>query len=91
MNSKIFSDEISPREESLSLRYGLYLVLVLVGCELLSMSVRHHFVNLMAYLAVLAIYFLKYFDAAYMRTVLLTLSIAIIADLLWLFLHAPVL
>ena len=89
-SSRIFADEASPREESLTLQYALYLVVLLLACELFCMFVRHHFINLMAYLSVLAIYFLNYFDAAYMKTVLAAVGIATVSDLAWLMLHSQV-
>lgn len=48
---------------------------------------KHHFTSLLAYLSVLAIYFLGYFDQYYMKFVKVMLLVAIILDLIWLFVN----
>ena len=54
------------------------------------MQVRDHFMNLIVYTAIVCIFFLGYFDRTYIMAVLLMLSAAIILDLAWLILMAPV-
>jgi hypothetical protein len=65
-------------------------VVVLLLCELFCMFVRHHFINLIAYLSVLAIYCLSYFEASYIKAVLGCISVAGGADVGWLLLHSKV-
>jgi xanthine/uracil permease len=58
--------------------------------ELFCMYVRHHFMNTLAYLAIISIFLLNYFDKNYMRFTLITTAIAVGCDLLWLISHSDV-
>lgn len=48
---------------------------------------KHHFLSLLAYLAVFGIFFLGYFDQHYIRFVLITLVVSVLLDLAWLFVN----
>ena len=54
------------------------------------MFVRHHFINILAYLAALSIYFLNYFDSTYIKVVLITIFVAVLSDICWFALHSRV-
>lgn len=88
--SQIFTDTASSRQESTSLKVVLIIVLVLFGCEILGMFVRHHFLNFLAYLAVLSIFALNYFDRLYLRFTEVILTVSFVLDLLWVITHSGV-
>lgn len=61
-----------------------------VAFELILMFVKPHFIALLAYLAVLSIYLLNYFDRPHVYTALLLLIASASLDFLWVILQADV-
>lgn len=51
---------------------------------------KHHFLSMLAYVAVLAIFLMNYFDKAYIRATLSLLAASIFLDFLWVLLQADV-
>jgi hypothetical protein len=51
---------------------------------------KHHFLSLLAYVAVLSIFMLNYFDKTYIRVTLYLLIISIFFDFLWIIVQADV-
>lgn len=58
--------------------------------ELILMYHRHHFYDLVVYLAVLGIFMLNYFDMYYIRFCLGMLALGMLLDLVWVILNADV-
>ena len=54
------------------------------------MFIRHHFLNLFAYLLVLSIFLLNFFDKTYLKTVIYSLALAILSDFTWIIVEANV-
>lgn len=81
--SGFFADEPSNREESSSLRWTLIITLVIFLIEVILMFHRDHFLNILVYISILAIFFLNYFDQLYIRFCLVCLMVAIILDFIW--------
>lgn len=54
------------------------------------MFLKHHFLSMMAYMAVNSIFFLNYFDKTFIRITLYLLAGSIFFDLLWVILQADV-
>ena len=90
-SSGIFQEVPSNREESTSLRLVLIITCLAFLFELVCMFLRHHFLNSLAYLAVIGIFFLNYFDKNYIRVCLALLGISIILDIVWAIEEAKVL
>jgi hypothetical protein len=72
------------------LKFVMMFTLIGLLVECLVMFHKHHFFSLLALLAVLAIFFLNYFDQSYMRFVLVNLIVSIVLDVVWLIFHAGV-
>ena len=68
----------------------MILTIVMLCLEFLCMQARDHFMNLMVYTAIICTFFLGYFDRTYMKSILIMLVIAMVLDLAWLIIMAPV-
>jgi hypothetical protein len=47
------------------------------------MFVRHHFVNILALMMILAIFLLNYFDKLYIRGCIVALVTSVVLDIFW--------
>lgn len=61
-----------------------------VAFELILMFVKPHFIALLAYVAVLSIYLLNYFDRPHVYTTLVLMAVSAFLDFLWVILQANV-
>ena len=82
--SGIFDTIPSTSETSLSLKIALIVTFVLIALELILMFHKHHFYNLIVYCLVLAVFFLNYFDATYVKFLLANILLSMILDIVWL-------
>lgn len=61
-----------------------------VAFELILMFVKPHFIALLAYVAVLSIYLLNYFDRIHVYTTMALLAVSANLDFVWVILQANV-
>jgi len=47
------------------------------------MFVKHHFLSMLTYLAILGIFMLNYFDKFYIRSCLILTAISVVLDFIW--------
>ncbi len=74
----------------MSLKITLITTILIFLVELILMFHKHHFYNILVYIAILAIFFMNYFDKHYMKFCLVNLGIATILDFIWLIVQADV-
>ena len=86
----IFAKEYNTNSSGTDLKVVYILNWILLCIELILMFHKHHFYSLLAFLAVLAIFVLNYFDNKYMKFVLANLGISCLLDLVWMFVLANV-
>lgn len=89
-NSEIFTATPSPREESTSLKLVFLITFAMLLLEIFCMYVKHHFTNILVYIAILSVFFLNYFDSTYMKSLLAMIAIAIGFDIAWMIVQAEV-
>ena len=72
------------------LKFVFIFCLIGLTVELIVMYQKHHFFSLLAFLSVFAMFFLNYFDKYYMGFVLGNLTVAVVLDLVWIFVRTGV-
>jgi hypothetical protein len=88
--SEFFAESPKVGNESQSLKIVLAVTLACFVLEFFLMYEKHAFLSLLAYVAVLCIFLLNYFDKTYIRLTLYLLIASVFLDFLWVLLQADV-
>lgn len=78
------------RGKSTDLKFVFVFAIIGILLEMVIMFHKHHYLNILAYLAIFAIYFLNFFDHYYMKFTLALIGISVIFDVAWVIINGDV-